>query len=103
MGLRDRDYMQDEGGEDRGRRYDDEAREAQYGGFLSKRQKQNRKLIIVFLIVIAVILLLAILTSKKMNPVSTQSSIRLRLVSCRFAQFNIWKPRRQTLNLGSSS
>ncbi len=65
MGLRDRDYMQDEGGEERGRRYDDEAREAQYGSFLAKRQKQNRKLIIIFLIAVAVIVALAILTSAK--------------------------------------
>ena len=65
MGLRDRDYMQDEGGEEKGRRYDHEAHEAKYGDFLTKRQGQNRKLIIVFLVIIAVILALAIFSSMK--------------------------------------
>ncbi|HEY5915048.1 MAG TPA: hypothetical protein VJA21_31020 [Verrucomicrobiae bacterium] len=65
MGLRDRDYMQDEGGEERGRRYDHAAHEAKYGDFLTKRQRGNRKLIVVFLVVIAAIVALAILTSSK--------------------------------------
>ncbi len=65
MGLRDRDYMQDEGGEERGRRYDHDAHEAKYGDFLAKPQRGNRKLIIVFLVVIAAIVALAILTSSK--------------------------------------
>ncbi|HWW01427.1 MAG TPA: hypothetical protein VNZ64_17150 [Candidatus Acidoferrum sp.] len=65
MGLRDRDYMQDEGAEERGRRYDKDADEAKYGDFHTKRQSQNRKLIIFFLVVIAAIVALAILTSSK--------------------------------------
>ena len=65
MGLRDRDYMQDEGGEEKGSRYDHEAHEAKYGDFLTKRQGQNRKLIIVFLVVIVVIVAVAILSSMK--------------------------------------
>ena len=65
MGLRDRDYMQDEGGEEKGRRYDHEEHEAKYGDFLTKRQGQNRKVVIVFLLVIAVIVALAIFSSMK--------------------------------------
>ena len=65
MGLRDRDYMQNEGGEERGRRYDDEAREAEYGSFRAKRQGQLRKLVVVFLVAIAVVVVLAILGAKK--------------------------------------
>jgi hypothetical protein len=47
MGLHDRDYMKDQGGEERGRRYENEAQEAKYGSFMAKCQRQNRKLIIV--------------------------------------------------------
>jgi hypothetical protein len=65
MGLHDRDYMQDEGGEQRGRRYDHDSHEAKYGDFLTKRQSQNRKLTIIFLVVIAVVVALVILTSSK--------------------------------------
>ena len=64
MGLRDRDYMQDSGGEERGRRFDDEAREAEYGSFTAKRQKQLRKVALTFLIVILVIGALVLITSK---------------------------------------
>ena len=65
MGLRDRDYMRDAGGEDRGRRYEDEAREAEYGSFQAKRQAQFRKLVLFALIATAAIVALAVLTSNK--------------------------------------
>ena len=65
MALKDRDYMQDDDGEDRGRRYDDEAREAEFGTFRKKQQGQLRKLVIIFLIAIAVVLAVAFLTSSK--------------------------------------
>jgi hypothetical protein len=61
MGLKERDYMQDQGGEERGRRYDREADEARYGGFRSQRQAQLRKLVIIVPIVIAVLVALALL------------------------------------------
>jgi hypothetical protein len=66
MALRDRDYMQDDDdGEERGRRYDDEVREAEFGSFRKKQQGQARKLVIIFLIAIAVLLAIAFLTSGK--------------------------------------
>ena len=65
MGLRDRDYMQDDSGEERGRRYDDEVQEAEYGGFRARRQGQNRKLVIILLVAIAVLVTLGILSTSK--------------------------------------
>jgi hypothetical protein len=65
MGLRDRDYMKGDDGEGRGRRYDDEARQAEYGDFRAKRQAQFRRTVIIFLIGIVVLFVIAFLTSKK--------------------------------------
>jgi len=65
MGLQDRDYMKGgPDGEDRGRRYDDEAREADYGEFTNKRQAQFRRGFIVLLIVIIVLFAIALFLSK---------------------------------------
>jgi hypothetical protein len=57
--------MQDDDGEERGRRYDDDVREAEFGSFRKKQQGQLRKLVIIFLIAIAVVVALALLTSSK--------------------------------------
>ena len=65
MALRDRDYMKDDGGEERGRSYDDEVREAEFGGFRARRQAQNRKLVIILLVAIAVLVTLGILSTSK--------------------------------------
>lgn len=64
MGLRDRDYMKSGDGEERGRRYDDESREAEYGDFRAKRQAQFRRAVIFLLIIVAVLFAIAFLTSR---------------------------------------
>ncbi len=64
MGLRDRDYMQDDGGEERGRRFEEQAQEAEYGSSRAKRQAHLRKLAIFFLVLICVLVAIAVLTSK---------------------------------------
>ena len=65
MGLHDRDYMKDDDGEGRGRRYDDETQEAKYGEFRTKRQAQFRRAVIIVLIAVVVLFVIAFLTSTK--------------------------------------
>jgi predicted nucleic acid-binding Zn ribbon protein len=57
--------MKGDDGEERGRRYEDEAREAEYGDYTRKRQAQFRRAVLIFFIAIVVILVVSFLMSKR--------------------------------------
>ncbi len=61
MGIRDRDYMKRQPGDEDYRRYEQESQEVEYGDYAAKRKANIRRTIIIFLIILVAVFTAAVL------------------------------------------
>ena len=65
MGLRDRDYMKKQPGDEDFRRYEKEVFDAEYGQADSQRSARLRKLVIAFVVLILLVIVVGALVSSR--------------------------------------